>query len=126
MLRRDVFVLHRACQFLGASEDAHHVHAHAETVCAADGGDGCEFLFKACLEHRKVDAADREYRREQSFRFLCKREQHVRRRDLLMIAHRRNLLRRLERGERARCVFILFHNVFLRIFVLVDTVIISL
>ena len=109
MLRRDVLVLHRLRQFLGTPEHAHHIHAHAETVRSTHARDGGKFLFEPCLEHRQVNIADLEDRREQPLRLLCKCEQHMCRGDFLMIAHCRYLLRRLDCSKRPRCVFILFH-----------------
>ena len=121
MLGRDVLVLHRLRQFLGTSEHAHHVHPHAKTIRPAHARNGGKLLFEPCLEQRQINIADIEDRCKQPLRLLCKCEQYVHRRDFLMVAHRRNLLCRLQCRERSRCVFILFHNMSLhRIFVFMN------
>ena len=72
--------------------------------------DGGELLLQTSLEHRQIHTADLKDRCEQSLRLFGKCEQYMCRRDFLMIAHCRNLLCRLERSQRPRSIFILFHR----------------
>ena len=73
--------------------------------------DGGELLLQTSLEHRQIHTADLKDRCEQSLGLFGKCKQHMCRRDFLMIAQRRNLLCRLERSQRPRSIFILFHSI---------------
>ena len=110
MLRRYVVVLHGLCELLGTSEHAHHIHPHAKAVRAVYARDGGELLLQTSLEHRQIHAAGLKDRCEQPLGLFGQCEQHMCRRDFLMIAHRRNLLCRLKRRQRPCSIFILFHR----------------
>ena len=111
MLCRYVLILHGLRQFLGAPEYTHHIHPHAEAVRAAHAWNTGDLFLQPSLQHRQINAADIKDGCKQPFRLLRECEQHMCRSNFLMIAHGCNLLRRLERRQRSRCVFILFHNV---------------
>ena len=112
VLRADVLVLHALRILLRSAEDAHHVHAHRQTILSLDARQLVEFLLKACAQHRRIRAALLKYRFKQPFRLLHERIEQMRRRDLLLIAHGSRLLRRLHRRQSLLCISFFTHDFF--------------
>ena len=113
MLRADVVVLHALGVFLRPADDAHHVHAHRQTILSLDARQLAKLLFQPCAQHRLIRAAVLEDRCKQSLRLLHERIEQMRRRDFLLIAHGRRLLRRLHRRQSLLRISFFTHNFFL-------------
>ena len=113
MFRTDVVVLHALCIFLRSANDAHHVHAHRQTILPLDAWQFAKLLFQPRAQHRLIRAAVLEDRCKQSLRLLHERIEQMRRRDFLLIAHGRRLLRRLHRRQGLLRISFFTHNFFL-------------
>ena len=110
MLGAHIVVLHDFRVFLRLREHAHHVHAHREAILPLDAWNLRELLLETRAEHAEIDAAVVKNRLQQPLRLLREREQRVERRDLLVIAQGRRLLRGLQRGQRLCRIFFFSHH----------------
>ena len=113
VFRTDVVILHALRIFLRPADDAHHVHAHRQTILPLDARQLAELLFQPRAQHRLIRAAVLEDRCKQSLRLLHERIEQMRRRDFLLIAHGRRLLRRLHRRQGLLRISFFTHNFFL-------------
>ena len=113
MFRTDVVILHALRIFLRPADDAHHVHAHRQTILPLDARQLAELLFQPRTQHRRIRTTVLEDRCKQSLRLLHERIEQMRRRDFLLIAHGRRLLRRLHRRQGLLRISFFTHNFFL-------------